>query len=122
MFVPFTPGSELAKLLRENEEQLVKITGSKVKIVERTGKKIQDLLTRANPWKGQDCERENCLLCYTKIRTEKNKTQDCHQRNIVYETRCLNCQEKQQEEIDRQEIPDKEKRELKDKMRLFKYI
>ena len=76
MFVPHTPGSELAKRLRENEEQLVKLTGSKIKIVERTGTKLQDLLTRANPWTGSDCERENYLLCYTKLRTEKNKTQD----------------------------------------------
>ena len=78
MFVPHTPGSELAKKLRENEEDLVKITGTKVKIIERTGTKIQDLLTRSNPWKGSDCERQNCLLCFTKCKTEKNKTQDCH--------------------------------------------
>ena len=98
MFVPHTPGSELAKRLRENEEQLLKLTGSKIKIVERTGTKLQDLLTRANPWKGSDCERENCLLCYTKLRTEKNKTQDCHRRNIVYETNCLECQEREHAE------------------------
>ena len=71
MFVPHTPGSALAKKLRENEEHLVKITGTKVKIIERTGTKIQDLLTRSNPWKGADCERQNCLLCFTKCKTEK---------------------------------------------------
>ena len=42
MFVPFTPGGEIAKLLRENEEKLSKITKNKVKIVERTGIKLQD--------------------------------------------------------------------------------
>ena len=122
MFVPFTQGSELAKLLRENEENLVKLTGSKVKIVERTGTKIQDLLTRSNPWKGHDCQRENCLLCFTKLRTENNKTQDCHQRNIVYETRCLTCQEQEIGRIENLEISEKEKTELKNKIKLFKYI
>ena len=43
MFVPFTPNSELAKLLRENEAQLEKITGTKLRIVERTGVKFVDL-------------------------------------------------------------------------------
>ena len=112
----------MAKLLRENEEKLVQLTGSKVKIVERTGTKIQDLLTRSNPWKGHDCQRENCLLCFTKLRTENNKTQDCHQRNIVYETRCLTCQEQEIDRIQNLEIPEKERTELKNKIKLFKYI
>ena len=122
MFVPFTPHSELAKMLRENEEKLVKLTGSKIKIVERTGSKIQDLLTRSNPWKGYDCQRDNCLMCYTKIRTELNTTQDCHQGNLVYETRCLNCQEEEFRKVDELEITEKEKAELKRKVKLYKYI
>ena len=72
MFVPFTPGGELARRLRESEAQLEKQTGYRIKIVERTGTKIEDLLHRSNPWQGQDCEREGCLLCKTKIRTAKN--------------------------------------------------
>ena len=74
MFVPYTPESQLAKKLRQNEEVLAKITKSKLKIVERTGMKLQDVLTKSNPWKGHDCSRMNCLLCYTKMATDKNKT------------------------------------------------
>ena len=122
MFVPFTPGSELAKLLRENEEKLVELTGCKVKIVERTGTKIQELLTRSNPWKGHDCGRQNCLLCFTKLRTEKNTTQDCHQKNIVYQIRCLNCQETELEKIENMDLSEHEKRELKNKIKLSIYI
>ena len=122
MFVPHTPGSELAKKLRENEEHLVKITGTKVKIIERTGTKIQDLLTRSNPWKGADCERQNCLLCFTKCKTEKNKSQDCHQRNVVYEIRCLTCQELETNKIIEQDLTQQEKVEQQTKIKLFKYI
>ena len=122
MFVPFTPGSQLAKNLRVNEEHLSKVSNNKIKIVERTGTKLVDLLTRSNPWKGADCERENCLICFTKQRTEKNKTQDCHQRNIVYETRCLTCQEKEQDKINDMDLTEHEKRELNKKLKLFKYI
>ena len=122
MFVPYTPGSHLAKKLRENEEHLVKITGSKVKIVERTGIQLQDLLTRSNPWKGSDCLRTNCMLCFTKNRTEKNKTQDCHQRNVVYETRCLTCQEQELDKIQKQDITEQDKKSESAKIKLFKYI
>ena len=44
MFVPFTTRSELAKPLRKNEEKLGKLSGNEVKIVKRTGTKLQDLL------------------------------------------------------------------------------
>ena len=122
MFVPFTPGSELARLLRENEEKLVKLTGCKVKIVERTGIKIQELLTKSNPWKGHDCERQNCLLCFTKLRTEKRTTQDCHQRNVVYQTTCLDCQEREHDKIEIMDISEHEKRELRKNIKLSLYI
>ena len=70
MFVPYTPGSQLAKMLRENEEKLAKVTKNRMKIVERTGTQLQHVLTKANPWKGEDCERTNCLLCNTKLLTK----------------------------------------------------
>ena len=91
-------------------------------IIERTGIKLQDLLTRSDPWKGSDCQRQNCLLYFTKNRTEKLKTQDCHKKNIVYETRCITCQENEQDRIDSLNIEQDEKLELKKNIKLFKYI
>ena len=60
MFIP--PNSTLAKLLQENEEKLEKLTNTRLKVVERTGTKLVDLITKYNPWQGHDCMRENCLL------------------------------------------------------------
>ena len=122
MFVPYTPGGELAKKLRENEEKLSKLTKNKVKIVERAGVKLQDVITKANPWKGQDCERKNCILCFTKARTGKKSTQDCHKRSIIYETRCLTCEEAENERIESLDIEEKEKKEMKRNMKKYKYI
>ena len=51
MIVPFTPGGELAKKLRENEEKLSNLTKNRIKIVERAGVKIKDLLKKSNPGK-----------------------------------------------------------------------
>ena len=66
MFVPFTKHSELASRIRDNEERMEQMTGYKLKIVERGGTKLVDILHKANPWAGEDCERKNCLLCRTK--------------------------------------------------------
>ena len=45
MFVPYTRNSALAKELRQAEEKLGELTGYKLKIVERAGNKLVDLLT-----------------------------------------------------------------------------
>ena len=49
MFVPHTKNGELAKKLREAEEEMGKQTGYKIKIVEKTGKRIVDMLHKSNP-------------------------------------------------------------------------
>jgi hypothetical protein len=91
IFVPQTEHSLLAKRLRENEEEMVLATGYKFKIVERAGKSLTGMLAKSNPWSGDDCGRESCLLCHTKAVTGKNLSQSCSKRNIVYETWCSDC-------------------------------
>ena len=100
MFVPFTKGGELARRLREAEEELAKQTGIKIKIVKRTGRKIVDSLHKADPWQGQDCKREKCILCLTKLKTGKYTEQDCTNRSIIYETWCLTCEERERSRIE----------------------
>ena len=91
IFVPQTEHSGLDKTLRENEEEMLKVTGYKLKIVERAGKSLTSMLTKSNPWGGNDCGRSGCLLCQTKADTGKNLLQSCSKRNIVYETWCADC-------------------------------
>ena len=90
MFVPRTKGGVLATRLREAEEKLAEITGYKVKVVERGGMMILRCLHKANPWDGQDCEREDCLLCTSQAGGDQTK-QSCKRRNIVYATVCQEC-------------------------------
>ena len=49
MFVPYTRHSELATRLRESEERMCDITGYKLKIAEKGGTKLVDILHKANP-------------------------------------------------------------------------
>ena len=107
MFVPYTRGSLLAKKMREAEVSLQSLTGYKLKIVERSGDKLEDILHKSDPWQGQDCLREACLLCQTKEKTDKNKSQDCHKRNIVYMTWCNTCWQEDLEKATTQANGDK---------------
>ena len=49
LFVPYTVGGTLAKRLRQAEENLMVTTGYKIKIVERGGTKLEDLLHKSDP-------------------------------------------------------------------------
>ena len=111
MFIPYTKHSELASRLRDNEQKMEQLTGYRIKIVERGGKKLVDILHKANPWAGQDCGREGCLLCKTKREEGLTNSQDCKKRNCVYETICLTCRDRQDRDIE-------ERMERKDQRRL----
>ena len=123
MFVPYTPKGELAKRLREVENDMEKHTGNKLKIVERSGTKLIDLIHKSDPWEGQDCGRENCILCATKQKTGKYLGQDCHRRCVVYETWCMTCEERDKKKIEEDEELDEEMRNRKIReMKIYKYI
>merc|ERR1712208_18216 len=77
IFIPHTRNSELANVLRENEEDLADITGNKIKIVEKAGNKLENILAGKDPWKGMDCKRKNCFICSTKALTGKDMNKDC---------------------------------------------
>ena len=84
LFCPQTPFGALANKLKEKEKLLSELCGETVKIVERSGTTIKQLLVKSNPWqKGTVCSRAetDCLLC----QTGKGKW-DCRKRNLVYET------------------------------------
>ena len=97
IFVPQTANSLLAKMLRQEEAHLEKVTGYRVKYVEKSGQNIGNMLVSSNPWSGLDCGRQGCLLCETKVKTGQNLTQNCSKRNLTYQTWCNSCKEKDEE-------------------------
>ena len=94
LFVEQTSGGELAKRLRLAENKLAEITGWKVKVVEKSGTSIKQMLHKSNPWASVRCEREDCFPC----KTGDDKA-DCHKRNILYESFCVICNEKGIEKV-----------------------
>ena len=79
-----------------------KITGFRMKVVERVGVKLEQLLHKSDPWSGKECERPNCILCKTKQETEKGLTKSCSRRNLVYETWCRICEKRDVEDAVRE--------------------
>ena len=55
IFVPYTPNSELAKELRKVEEVMERLSGMKMKVVEKAGIQLKRILVKSNPWAGTDC-------------------------------------------------------------------
>ena len=78
IFVPCTPESQLRKLY----EREVKKSDFKIKIVERSGTKIKDLLHKKNPFKKEKCERNDCFVCST------GGKGNCNKENITYDIIC----------------------------------
>ena len=66
-------------------------TNLNLKIVERAGVKLQDLLHKSDPWANSDCHRENCFTCSSSHKSEAGEYKNCHTRSIVYGTWCQTC-------------------------------
>ena len=123
MFVPYTEGAELAKRVRKYEAAEKEISGWFFKIVERGGDSLVDLIHRSDPWSGEDCRRDHCKSCWTKMKTNKNKTQDCSKRNCIYETWCMSCWDRDTKEIEeKSEEKEEEIKRMMKNRKAFKYI
>ena len=73
-------------------------------------------------------QRLNCFICNTKVIKEKGSRKDCTKRNLVYEIKCLSCEEvehKKIEEFYEQAEKKAEKGEIEERkkgVKLYKYI
>merc|ERR1711954_478849 len=91
LFVPRTPHSELAKMIRKDEQTISKLAGYRIKIVERCGTKLVDILRNKGPEYGQPCGRENCQPCNN---GDQKLKFPCWDRSVVYRAYCLDCKKK----------------------------
>ena len=85
LFVPLTPNAELKKSIQDIEDALVKhSTVGRVKVVERAGISLSNLICNQTPWTKEHCMREACVAC-------KNKPGSCKRRNATYVVECGEC-------------------------------
>ena len=85
LFCPFTPNSTLKKQLQQEEDRINGIRATcRVRVVERAGPKIGDMLKNNKPWMKDHCGRQECAPCAT-------KPGHCKVPNITYSIECLEC-------------------------------
>ena len=84
LFVPNTPGSELASRIqaieRMNSQRCVRF-----RVVETGGVSVKSLLQRSSPWPKTQCGRPECFAC------QREKGGDCMRSGVTYKITCLEC-------------------------------
>ena len=106
MFVPYSQHSELIGMLKKVEANVSAVTGDKVVLAERSGKKLRDLLHKSDAFGGQKCENaDQCQICSC----EQNKPPYlCEVRNVCYRSFCRICFQKTEAEVRAEYDADKE--------------
>ena len=84
LFVPNTPGSELARQIQA-VERLNSHRCVRFKNVETGGTSVESLLQRSNPWPSGQCGRADCFPCM------RDTGGDCKRSNVTYKIKCLEC-------------------------------
>ena len=84
MFVEASPDSHY----KSEVEKLVKKNKLKIKVIERAGQTVKQLLQRSDPFQARICGQKDCFVC------ENNLPINCRERGVVYELKCKLCQRK----------------------------
>ena len=89
LFVPPTPGGKLVKQLKQREDELNRHREDRIKIVEKGGLKVENILTKKDPVEKQKCTVKMCPIC--KNETKKLNVM-CNSNNIGYRWVCCTCE------------------------------
>ena len=78
LFITATPESELKGLLQE----VIEKSKIKIKVVEKSGKKMMRILQKNNPFAKRECGKEDCMVC------TGDRGGSCRETGITY---CIDC-------------------------------
>ena len=95
LFLPSTSNSRMAKRLQQEDDKFAKTHGvPRIRVVERGGSKLRDLVTSSNPWKKEHCGRTDCFLCNSKGEKSESSKGMCQREGVVYKVVCRECESK----------------------------
>lgn len=81
-FVPTTPHSALAKMLQEHEQANNQGRASRIKIVEKAGISMKNMLAPNNPWGVTRCKDPKCFPCSSSTGPKLQDTRHCVQYHL----------------------------------------
>ena len=87
LFVPATPDSILAKMIRDCEERNSQGRSVKIKIVERSGRSVKNHLAPNYPWAPHTCSDKDCFPCSTSTSIKIS----CRKPGVGYKISCTIC-------------------------------
>ena len=89
IFVPATPGGELARIFRqvEKEQRIENKNLMNIQIIEQTGLSLEKMLQKSNPFKELNCEKSDCAVC-------DNTGVKCRTEGVGYRGKCRECEKK----------------------------
>ena len=84
LFIPATPNSKLQKLCN----RVIRKHNVNIKVIEKSGKQVKDILQTSDPFKPNKCPDEDCFVCKNNTKT---KSTNCRKEGIVYNIKCNQC-------------------------------
>ena len=86
IFVPATPGRELAKIFKEIEKEQRNQNENMMnfQIIEQTGVSLERMFQKSNPFKETDCGKQDCVVC-------DGKGVKCRDEGVGYRGVCKEC-------------------------------
>ena len=69
------------------------VTRRRIKVVEMAGSQLSHILPNTNPWAGSGCSRSDCHTCHQG--GGQDIKEDCFRRNILYESHCGTCADRE---------------------------
>ena len=78
LFITATPESELKGLLQE----VIEKSKIKLKVEEKSGKKMMRILQKNNPFATRECQKEDCMVC------TGDRGGSCRETGVTY---CIDC-------------------------------
>ena len=96
LFVPPTPGGVLAKQMKAREGEINRNNKERIKIVEKSGQKLENILSKKDPFKKEKCAVKSCPIC-----ENQNRKMDilCNTNNIGYRWQCDTCKARDKTKI-----------------------
>ena len=85
LFITATPDSELKQLLQREIEK----SGFKIKLVEKSGRKILRHLQKNDPFARKDCGERDCMVCTS------GEGGSCRETGVTYTIDCIGNQDEQ---------------------------
>ena len=82
IFVPATLFSQLQKSYMEQ----IKNQEFKIKVIEKSGKTLKQILQRSDPFRPRKCARDNCFVC------QSNGRGPCTRHGVTYDIKCQGCE------------------------------